>query len=402
MDDGAEQPDAPVLVVDDDVANVELVVQLLETAGFQSVASTTDSREVLGLLEARPADLIALDLTMPHLNGFDLMREIRRREAPGDHVPILVLTADVTLATKRRALAAGASDFVTKPFDTIEVVLRAKNLLRTHHLQLELRRHNEALEEEVRARTEELRILAADLARLDRTKSDMIQILSHELFTPVSAIQGAALSLAHHGASIPAGELEALIQGSNRATSRIRRLIANLQATASLDRAEVEIETTILPIGVVLNGVAGDFLDDADRLELPDGRADLELRADVNPELGRRALAVLVENALDVSPHETSVEISVLGSEPWVDVSVADRGPGIAEDELRRIFGAFVLAEPLMTRTHEGLGIGLYLARRIMDAHHGEIACSARLGGGSIFTLRFPRLKARDAGVDGA
>jgi putative two-component system response regulator len=148
-----QPPSGSILVVDDEPANVELLRRLLARSGFMDVTVTTDPTEVKALYRESQPDLIMLDLHMPKLDGFEVMEELARLIAAGDYVPILVLTADVTQESKRRALVGGAKDFLTKPFDPAEVVARVANLLETRTLHLELRRSNELLEEKVRQRT---------------------------------------------------------------------------------------------------------------------------------------------------------------------------------------------------------------------------------------------------------
>jgi len=142
--------------VDDQEANLELIECILASAGFDQYRHTTDSREVLALWSAFQPDLLLLDLFMPHNDGFAVMAQLAA-ELPGhEYLPILVLTGDVTSEVKERALSSGASDFLSKPFDTTEVILRIKNLLRTRYLHTELRRYNETLEAKVRERTRQL------------------------------------------------------------------------------------------------------------------------------------------------------------------------------------------------------------------------------------------------------
>jgi putative nucleotidyltransferase with HDIG domain len=131
---------ARILIVDDQEANVRLLEGILKrAAGYHALRSTTDSREVLSLFAEFQPDLILLDLHMPHLDGFAVMEELKELVPPGAFLPILVLTADVTPEAKQRALAGGAKDFLAKPFDPIEVLLRIKNLLETRFLHIELR-----------------------------------------------------------------------------------------------------------------------------------------------------------------------------------------------------------------------------------------------------------------------
>jgi putative two-component system response regulator len=155
---------ARVMIVDDDPANVRLVEKLLEIADFTDVVSTTDSSAVVSLCAEIEPDLIVLDLHMPDPDGFELLGMLAPWIRGSARLPILVATADITPDTKRRALAAGARDFLTKPLDPSEVIVRIENLLDARVGQLELRRQIEALEQSARGRARELMEAEADLA----------------------------------------------------------------------------------------------------------------------------------------------------------------------------------------------------------------------------------------------
>jgi putative two-component system response regulator len=131
--------DARILVVDDERVNVILLERILEQDGYTNVKSTTKPDQAIALYDEFEPDLILLDLHMPGLDGFAVMERLEDRIAGDTFLPILILTADIRPEVKRRALAAGAKDFVTKPFDRTEVLLRIQNLLETRFLHMRLR-----------------------------------------------------------------------------------------------------------------------------------------------------------------------------------------------------------------------------------------------------------------------
>lgn len=155
---------ARILVVDDQLANVRLLEGFLARWGFANVDGLTDPSLVAPAVLAAPPDLVMLDLQMPGLSGFDVMRLLEPVTDDRTPVPIVVLTADSTPQTRHRALAAGASDFLTKPFDPEEVRLRVSNLLRTRLLELQLKRHGDELEERVHERTKDLEQAQLEIA----------------------------------------------------------------------------------------------------------------------------------------------------------------------------------------------------------------------------------------------
>jgi putative two-component system response regulator len=159
-------PDATILIVDDEPPNLALLERVLQDAGYRRVVGTTDPREALTLFTARRPDLVLLDLHMPVLDGFGVLRALEATQTEDSFLPVLVLTADVTVATKHRALQSGATDFLTKPFDVTEVVLRIGNLLATRRLHLEFVDRTQALATEVSQRTED--VAAAQLETAQR------------------------------------------------------------------------------------------------------------------------------------------------------------------------------------------------------------------------------------------
>ena len=129
---------AKILIIDDADANLQLLEALLTREGFTQVISTTDSTRAMDLFAAFEPDLILLDLMMPELDGYAVLEQIAKRVNANSYLPVLVLTADATVAARRKALALGAKDFLTKPFDTIEAMLRVWNLLETRFLYKKL------------------------------------------------------------------------------------------------------------------------------------------------------------------------------------------------------------------------------------------------------------------------
>jgi putative two-component system response regulator len=135
--------DARILIVDDNPDNVLLLRRILERAGYRHIKTTTDAREVVPAFAAFDPDILLLDLHMPHLLGFEIMELLRVELGDDIYLPILVLTADASIGSRDAALRGGAHDFVTKPFDAVEVLLRIRNLLHTRQLHVRLTEKSE-------------------------------------------------------------------------------------------------------------------------------------------------------------------------------------------------------------------------------------------------------------------
>ena len=164
----APRPDKPgrILIIDDQDANIRLLERILAKAGYEDVASTTNSVDANALQRQFKPDLVLLDVHMSGKDGFQVLEEIVAQNGDSEQVPVLMITADDSAHVKRRALALGAKDFLSKPFDSAEVLLRIRNLLETHFLYRKLRRQNTELEQKVTDRTRELE--QSQLEVLDR------------------------------------------------------------------------------------------------------------------------------------------------------------------------------------------------------------------------------------------
>jgi DNA-binding response OmpR family regulator len=169
-DDSAELAKMKILVIDDEPVNVALLQEILVEKGYTRIESVTDSNLAFNTCKNFQPDLILLDLMMPAPDGFAILDSLRG-ESEENFLPVVVLTADTSEETKRRALDAGATDFLLKPFDHTEVALRIRNLLKSRRAHLLLDNQRAALEDAVRERTSELRATILKLEKASQVLS---------------------------------------------------------------------------------------------------------------------------------------------------------------------------------------------------------------------------------------
>ncbi|HST31533.1 MAG TPA: response regulator [Chthoniobacterales bacterium] len=156
-----------ILIVDDEPVNVALLEEILVENNFTRFKSVTDSKQALDSCQSFQPDLVLLDLMMPPPDGFTILERLRT-ETNGTFFPIIILTADTNEESKRRALAGGATDFLLKPFDHVEVALRIRNLLQSRRAHLLLDNQRAALEDAVCERTADLQAIVAKLEKAGR------------------------------------------------------------------------------------------------------------------------------------------------------------------------------------------------------------------------------------------
>ncbi len=225
--------DAHILIVDDQQANVRLLERILYRAGYTNLTSTTNSLQAVALFSQIEPDLLLLDLAMPGLDGFGVIEQIAPLIPTESYLPILVLTADITPQAKHRALSAGARDFLSKPFDQAEVLLRIKNLLQTRSLHLQLRAHNQKLEEKVRERTHELTemldlLLSAQEDERRRLSMDIHDGPLQSLAVSSMALDTARKKLARGETELVEHDLLLLGTSLSEAIEEIRAVLGNL------------------------------------------------------------------------------------------------------------------------------------------------------------------------------
>jgi putative two-component system response regulator len=142
---------ARILIIDDDEAIISLLERILKRGGYENVRSATDARLALPLFREFEPDLVLMDLRMPFLDGINVMGQLRQRNAPGEFLPVVLVTGDTTPEARELALSAGANDFLLKPFDATDVLLRIRNLLdlrrQYHDVHAEVEKHRRELRE---------------------------------------------------------------------------------------------------------------------------------------------------------------------------------------------------------------------------------------------------------------
>lgn len=172
-EDSAQLGKMKIVIIDDEPVNVALLEEILVENEYTRFESVVDSKLALDVCKNFQPDLVLLDLMMPPPDGFAILERLRA-ESEETLLPVVVLTADTNEESKRRALEAGATDFLLKPFDHIEVALRIRNLLKSRRAHLLLDNQRAALEDAIRERTVELRSTIAELQKTNELLSESV------------------------------------------------------------------------------------------------------------------------------------------------------------------------------------------------------------------------------------
>ncbi|MBN2639394.1 MAG: response regulator [Bacteroidales bacterium] len=389
--------DARILIVDDQRANIEVLEGFLEMEGYENIKATTDPRDVMGLLDSFKPDLILLDLAMPYLNGFEVLEQINSTIKKSVLLPVLVLTADVTKETKLKALASGANDFVTKPFDLIEVGLRIKNLLFVRYLQQQLRQQNVILEEKVKERTLDLIQQNEELVKAkekaeasDRLKTAFINNISHEIRTPLNGILGFSEFLIDK--NLPENERVDYLSIIETSSERLIRTVTSFMDIALLTSGNVKVIKKSFVFCDLMDEIVSNYKTRFERKGIMMHRILLKKSIHIFTDRGMlyKILDHLFDNALKFTPSGHIEFGCELKREDWIDFYIEDTGVGIADDVQKNILKSFMQEDDSDTRLYEGSGLGLSIVTGYVDLLGGKLEFKSKKGEGSRFILHIP------------
>ena len=389
---------AKILIVDDQEANIDVLVSLLEMQEYENIKTTQDPRDVIELYSSFNPDLILLDLSMPYLSGFEVMDQLKELVPSNTFLPILVLTADVTPQSKQKALAGGAIDFLTKPFDLVEVGLRIKNLLYTVYLQKQLLNQNQILENKVKERTEELEqqnitlIAAKEKAEAsDRLKSAFINNISHEIRTPLNGIQGFSQILSD--GNLTNEERKEYSEMLNQCSLRLINTVTNIMDIAMLHSGNQKTFTSEFDPEQSIFEVSSKFIITCQEKGInfivlpPVANSNITLTSD--NELFCKILFQLIDNAVKFT-NQGSITVGFEEHETELIFFVKDTGIGISEEKRPQVFDSFIQEDDATTRKYEGNGLGLTIAKGFAELLNGKIWFTSEKGNGSTFYFTIP------------
>lgn len=218
-----------LLIIDDEPYNVEILEEILSDAGYEQIHGSTDSRQAIELCKLHKPDLILLDLQMPHVDGFEIIDKLQSTPALRQ-IPTLVITAQTGHDYRLRALDNGARDYIVKPFNPTEVLMRIRNLLETQYLHNNLQHQNR------------------ELVRVNNTMSELVAIVSHELRTPLTSIKSFVEILRDDGEDLDEASKSQFLGIIDHETDRLTRMITNLLDLQKISSGKMTWKTELVDL----------------------------------------------------------------------------------------------------------------------------------------------------------
>jgi signal transduction histidine kinase len=377
----SEKQRSRVLIVDDNVSNRLLLRAHLENE--HEVLEAADGPSALSLVERTPVDLVLLDVMMPGMNGMEVCRRLKENRV--EYLPVLLLTALGERDDRLAGLESGADDFLSKPVDRQELLLRVRTFLRLRDQDQRIRQQLKDLGE----RDETIQLQLDQLRAVDAMKDDLVSLLVHDLRNPLAGIMGFLGMLAE---DVTDQDLRSQADMALEASSRLREILEDILSVRMLESGNIVLRREWVEarrlVSDAIGSVSGAARARQVEISAVIDRSDIAIQAD--RKLVRRAIENLLSNAVKYSPSGSVVRVAVRPSGDEVQIEVADRGQGIPNNLKEQLFQKFGSVESARGEARRGVGLGLYLVKLVATAHGGRTLVRDRRGGGTAVGLLVP------------
>ena len=376
-----------ILIVDDNYENLQVLGMHLQEAGYD-IEFSTSGKSTLDWLENEKFDLILLDINMPEMDGFEVCSKIRENKN-FNNLPIIFLSAENQRETILKGLSIGGNDYITKPFDSRELVARVNTHITLKKSIDALATLNQTLEKKVEERTAQLKIAKEKAEESDRMKHAFLNNFSHEIRTPLSGIVSTSMLLTSENLSDDDKNFcfNSIKECSDRLVNTINSVIEMSQLLsdsiiACLDKTD---------LAELVKTVYEDFIDLfknknlSFNIEIDDGIN--EIITDKN--ILKKILIKLVDNALKFT-DTGQVSIGVKPLAEQIEVFVYDTGVGIDDETMKNVFAPFYQHDQSNRRTKEGAGLGLAIVHSFCKLLNGEINITSTPYKGTHIGVRLP------------
>ncbi len=389
-----ESASKSILIVDDNSFNLQLLGNLLKGYSYE-IEFAVNGEAALEWLNTAKFDLILLDINMPGMNGFEVCKKIRSNPL-FNNMPVIFLSAESDRDSILKGFELGAQDYLSKPYDSRELLVRVRTHLVLKDSLEKLEKLNKSLEEKVLERTQQLKdandkleITNVKLLDLDKAKSEFLNLISHEIRTPLNGIIG-PLELLKEPVSI--GEIRELVEILDLSVKRLERFSLNALLITRLKTKQFEIRKD----KIILSNLIHEVIEEA-KEKLQSGNIQIKFEnkvkdglISVESELIKKCFNNILDNAILYSPQNGIIEISMDFQDQILICEVKDQGKGFTKDVFDHIFEIF---STYHERRDNSSGLGLPLAKMIMEAHGGNIILGNNLHRGASVKILFHNIE---------
>lgn len=379
---------AHILIVDDDTALLRALPLAVSLRMPDVQVDTSDSAlEALERIQTQDYDAIVSDIKMPGMDGLALLSRIQELQP---ETPTLLITGHGEHELAIQALRGGAYDFIQKPIDRDYMIAALHRAIQTHQMRRKLAEQQRELENYARSLEETVQERTRELVEANAAKDAFLSIASHELKTPLTSLKGFAQFLHRRLEQQGSAELASLLK-MEQAIRRMELLVSDLLNTSLFETDIFVLHCRSCNIVELCQNLVAEYGDDTEsRFQLATVEEAIEVEVDV--ERISQVLLNLLSNARKYSRKETPIIVRLERQERTCRISVQDQGVGIPAETLPHLFERFYRAPGVEVQagSSTGVGLGLYIAQKIVERHGGHIEVESRVGEGSTFSVILP------------
>lgn len=372
-----------ILAVDDVPANLQVVGAILSNEGYD-VHTVTSGYQALEFLGSHDVDLVLLDVMMPHLNGFETAKEIKKNPQ-WENLPIIFLTAVSDKDEVVQGFEVGGVDYVTKPFNKSELLIRVKT-------QITLRKTRHDLE----VQNTKLERIAKELKEANLARDKFFSILAHDLKNPFSGLLSLMDEIIQHLDTFSQEDLLEIFKTLRNSSNNVYHLLLTLLDWGQTQTGGLNLKIQPLNLYPLIeelqytfeNSLAQKKIEFVHELGIPSVLADRETLATI--------LRNLVSNAIKYTKTGGKIHISSQKVLDTVEITVRDTGVGIKPENMSKLFRLDTKMSTLGTDHESGTGLGLILCKEFVEKNHGSLGVESVWGQGTVFRVFLPMVEKQD------
>lgn len=378
-----------ILIVDDVPLNLQMLGGLLQSKGYE-VAPASSGAIALEMAQTQTPDLILLDIQMPEMDGFKVCKLLKENPVTKD-IPVIFLTAFVETEDIVRGFELGAVDYISKPFNSSELIARVN----TH---LSLKKATDLLQEtnkKLVLSNENLESLNAELKNANAMKNRMLSMVAHDLKNPLGGIQGLVSFLISDDRLTKYADIVESLDLMQKSSTSMLDLVKEILDSAALEIGRIQLNTDVVSIedlvqAAVWQNKPNAEMKDQQLLLSSEDTANNYFMTKADSKRLSQVFDNLISNAIKYSPFSKPIEVTIKSYETNILISVADQGPGVSDEDKEKMFGYFQRLSAQPTGGESSSGIGLSIVKQIVELHNGKVWVESELGKGSTFLVSLP------------
>lgn len=396
-----------ILVVDDIPENLQVLGFLLQNKGLE-IDFAASGNEALDKIANHPPDLVLLDISMPEMDGFTVCKQIKDNQDTKE-IPVIFVTAIDEMSHVVKGFEIGAVDYVTKPFNPSELLMRISTHLELKQSRDTITKKNDELEkltEKLQNQTDQLKNEVAERIKIEKalrtseqefrqlnaTKDKFFSIIAHDLKNSIANFLLSSTILVKHVDKLSVDMIKDKAESINSSALHLRKLLDNLLQWARAQTGQIQYTPNTIDLKLIVEDVIDVLAPSADikNIELL-SKIEKNTMTYIDQNMITTVLRNLITNAIKFTENGGQIRISCQKKDDLIDVVVIDTGIGIEEKNISKLFRIDMTYSTSGTAKEEGTGLGLVLCKEFVEKNGGEIWVESEIGNGSTFHFTIPQ-----------